>query len=180
MLEKVALTFRAIRPDFPTPVKMTRPLHEAITHLFQAQTQKTVRKRFADFLELRSSYVTRTPDIACVFDSLERHFPKLINAIENPIIPRTNNATELVIRRFDQHYQSMCGLDSMESARIYLRLFELVYRLTPFADGGRPEIRGKAPLELAGYDLKALPIANFFINLKLPALALQGTEVVPM
>ena len=161
-------------------VPETAPLHEAITHLFQAQTQKTVRKRFTDFLELRSGYVTRTPDIACVFDSLERHFPKLVNAIENPLIPHTNNATELVIRRFDQHYQSMCGFDSMESARIYLRLFELVYRLTPFADDGRSEIRGKSPLELAGYDLKALPIADFFINLKLPALALQGAEVVPM
>ena len=103
-----------------------------------------------------------------------------MNAIESPDIPRTNNATELVIRRFDQHYQAMCGLDTLESARNYLRVFELVYRLTPFAEDGRPEIRGKSPLELAGYDLKALPIANFFINLKLPPLALEGAEVVPM
>ena len=85
-------------------------MHEAITTLFHAQTQKTVRKRFADLMALRETYVAQTPEIACVFDSLERHFPKLVNAIENPLIPRTNNATELVIRRFDQHYQAMCGL----------------------------------------------------------------------
>lgn len=156
------------------------PLHEAITGLFQAQTQKTVRKRYAELMELRTAYVTKTPAIACVFDSLERHFPKLVNAIERPDIPRTNNATELVIRRFDQHYQSMCGLDRFESAQLYLRLFELVYRLTPFADDGRPEIRGRCPLELAGYDLTQLPIAQFFLNLKLPPLALEGAEVVPM
>jgi hypothetical protein len=156
------------------------PLHEAITNLFNAQTQKTVCKRFADLMAMRETYGTQTPEIACVFDSLERHFPKLVNAIESPIIPRTNNATELVIRRFDQHYQAMCGLDTLESAKIYLRVFELVYRLTPFADDGRPEIRGKSPLELAGYDLKALPIANFLINLKLPPRTLQGAEVVPM
>ncbi len=121
-------------------------------------------------MELRSGYVTRTPDSACIFESLERHFPKLVNAIESPDIPRTNNAAELVIRRFDQHYQSMCGLDSFESAQVYLRLFELVYRLTPFMDDNPGEKAGKCPLELAGYDLKALPIAAFFQNLKLPAL----------
>lgn len=153
---------------FQEKVPETVPLYEAITHLFQAQTQKTVRKRFAELLELRTSYVARTPDIVCVFDSLENHFPKLVNAIESPLIPRTNNACELVIRRFDQHYQGMCGLDNLESARIHLRIFELVYRLTPFADDNPSHIRGKCPLELAGYDLQALPIANFFINLKLP------------
>ena len=153
---------------FQEKVPETVPLYEAVTRLFQAQTQKTVRKRFAELLELRASYVTRTPDIACVFDSLENHFPKLVNAIESPLIPRTNNCCELVIRRFDQHYQGMCGLDSFESARIHQHIFELVYRLTPFADDNPSDLRGKCPLELAGYDLHALPIANFFINLKLP------------
>ena len=156
------------------------PLHEAITTLFHAHTQKTVRKRFANLMALRESYVAQTPEIACVFDSLERHFPKLVNAIENPLIPRTNNATELVIRRFDQHYQAMCGFDTLESAQRYLRVFEVVYRLTPFADDGRPEIRGKSPLELAGYEVRALPLADFFIQRKLPLLPLQGVEVVPM
>ncbi len=156
------------------------PLYEAITTLFHAQTQKTVRKRFAELMALRETYVTQTPEIACVFDSLARHFPKLVNAIENPLIPCTNNATELVIRRFDQHYQVMCGLATLESAQRYLRVFEVVYRLTPFADDARPEIRGKSPLELAGYDLRSLPIADFFTQRKLPLLPLQGAEVVPM
>ncbi len=156
------------------------PLHDAITTLFHAQTQKTVRKRFANLMALRESYVAQTPEIACVFDSLERHFPKLVNAIESPFIPRTNNATELVIRRFDQHYQAMCGFDTFESAQRYLRVFEVVYRLTPFADDARPEIRGKSPLELAGYDLRALPLADFFTQRKLPLLPVQGAEGVPM
>ncbi len=152
----------------------TAPLQEAITQLFQAQTQKTVRQRFAELLDLRSSYVTHTPEIACVFDSLEHHFPKLVNAIESPLIPRTNNATELVIRRFDQHYQSMCGLDSFESAQVYLRVFELTYRLTPFMNDNPGAKRGRSPLQLAGYDLKTLPIADFFLNLKLPPLCVPA------
>ncbi len=156
------------------------PLHEALTNLFNAQTQKTIRKRYAALMAMRETYVPQNPGIATVFDSVERHFPKLVNAIESTDIPRTNNATELVVRRFDQHYQAMCGFDTLESAKNYLRVFELVYRLTPFTDDARPEIRGKSPLELAGYDLKSLPIANFFMDLKLPPLALQGVEVVPI
>jgi hypothetical protein len=159
--------FRETRPEVV-------PLHDALMNLFKAQTQKTVRKRYADLMALRATYVAKTPAIASVFDSVENHFPKLVNAIESADIPRTNNATELVIRRFDQHYQTMCGLDTLESAKIYLRVFELVYRLTPFAEDGRLEIRGKSPLELAGYDLKALPIADFFMNLRLPPLSTEA------
>ena len=143
----------------------TVPLHTALTQLFQAHSQKTVRQRFAELQALRAEYVARTPDIACVFDSLDSHFPKLVNAIESATIPRTNNATELVIRRFDQHYQGMCGFDSFESAQVYLRLFELVYRLTPLMDDNPGDKRGRSPLELAGYDLQVLPIAEFFARL---------------
>lgn len=156
-------------------------LHDAVVHLFRAKSQKTIRSRFHDLLALRQEYVTQTPDVTCVFDSLERHFPKLVNAFENPLIPTTNNATELVIRRFDQHYQSMCGLDNFNSARLYLRVFEFVYRLTPFAsDNPTRHIRGKSPLQLAGYDLEALPIAEFFRQLKLPSLSIPEKEAVPM
>ena len=131
-------------------------------------------------LALRQQYVAEQPAAAAIFDTLERHWPKLVNAMGSTIIPKTNNAVELVIRRFDQHYQAMCGLDTLESAKIYLRVFELVYRLTPFADDGRREIRGKSPLELAGYDVKSLPIANFFTQLKWPPLALEDKNLVPV
>ena len=156
-------------------------LHAHVVNLFRARTQKTVRQRFAALLALRASYVSATPQVACVFDSLETHFPKLVNAIESPDIPRTNNTTELVIRRFDQHYQGMCGFDSLETARIYLRLFALVYRLTPFADDNPNALtRGRSPLALAGYDLTALPLAHFFSQRHLPAASLQAPEPVPV
>jgi transposase-like protein len=156
-------------------------LHEQLVNLLRARAQKTVRQRFAELMALRESYVMETPPVACVFDSLETHFPKLVNAIESPTIPRTNNATELVIRRFDQHYQGMCGFDSSESAQVHLRLFALVYRLTPFAaDNPNQAIRGRCPLDLAGYDLTALPLAQFFSQPHLPLPLLHLPEVVPM
>jgi hypothetical protein len=47
-------------------------------------------------------------------------------------------------------------------------------------DNGRPEIRGKSPLELTSYDLKALTIADFFTQHKLPTQILEVKIVVPM
>ena len=70
------------------------------------------------------------------------------------------------VRRFDQHYQNMCGFDSIETARKYLRVFELAYRFTPFAKdnrlvkGRKLDIRGQCPLELAGYDISQMPLAR--------------------
>ena len=86
------------------------------------------------------------------------------------IIPKTNNAVELVIRRFDQHYQNFCGFDTIETAQCYLAVFELVYRFTLFAkynqkDKEQPpdqRIGGKCPLELAGYEAEKLPVSQIF------------------
>jgi hypothetical protein len=93
-----------------------------------------------------------------VFASLERHWPKLVNAIESDHMPMTNNATELVIRRFGQHY--FCGFNTIETAQIYLAVFEWTYRFTPFTPDAQPHIGGKWPLELAGYDVRKLPMAQ--------------------
>jgi hypothetical protein len=62
--------------------------------------------------------------------------------------------------RFDQHYQNFCGFESIESAQLFLGVFEKLYRLTPFSDDAQPKLRGKCPLELAGYDLSQLPLTT--------------------
>jgi len=141
-------------------------LKEQIYQVFDAKTRKTVNKRYRKVMALKEEYVAQMSQAQRIFDFLERHYPKLVNAVEKPLIPLTNNTVELVIRRFDQHYQNMCGFDSIETARQYLHLFELTYRFTPFAQDNRPvkgrelDIRGKCPLELAGYDISQIPIAR--------------------
>jgi transposase-like protein len=140
-------------------------LKQTIYHIFDAQTKRTAEKRYAEVLALRESYVTATSAAATIFDFLERHWPVLVNAIESDLIPRTNNAVELVIRRFDQHYQNFCGFESIESAKCYLGVFEKLYRLTPFSQDAQPAIRGKSPLQLAGYDVSKLPITTLCAGL---------------
>jgi len=135
-------------------------LQEQIERIFQAQTKRTAQRRYEQVLALRESYVAQTPAVAALFASLERHWPKLVNAIESERIPLTNNATELVIRRFDQHYQNFCGFDTIETAQLYLGVFEWCYRFTPFTMDAQQRIRGKCPLELAGYDVSRLPMAQ--------------------
>jgi len=143
-------------------------LKEQVYKIFKAKTKKTVNKRYRAVMALQEEYVAQMPDAQRIFDFLDRHYPKLVNAVENPLIPLTNNTVELVIRRFDQHYQNMCGFDSIKTARKYLNLFELAYRFTPFVqdnkkDRSRPpnqRIGGKCPLELAGYDVSQIPIAR--------------------
>ena len=41
---------------------------------------------------------------------------------------------------------------------MYLGVFEKLYRFTPFSEDAQPRIRGKSPLQLAGYDLGRMPM----------------------
>ena len=137
-------------------------LKAKIYQTFQARTQRTVRQRFEEVMALREVYVAFQPDAAELFDNLKHQFPHLIHAIGNPSIPRTNNAVELTNRRFDQLYSTMCGFDSIESARHYLRGFELAYRFTPLSmEVKDPAMRGKCPLEIAGYQVRHLPLWGY-------------------
>jgi transposase-like protein len=161
---------RLVKEVYGNDYAQTHPeavtLKEQIYKIFQAKSKKTVNKRYRKVMALEEEYVAHKPEAQRIFGFLERHYPKLVNAVENPLIPLTNNTVELVIRRFDQHYQNMCGFDSLETARKYLHLFEWTYRFTPFAKDNRPvkgrelDIRGKCPLELAGYDIRHIPIAQ--------------------
>jgi transposase-like protein len=161
---------RLVKEVYGNDYAQTHPeavtLKKQIYQVFDAKTKRTVNKRYRKVMALEEEYVAHKPEAQRIFDFLERHYPKLVNAVENPLIPLTNNTVELVIRRFDQHYQNMCGFDSIETARKYLHLFELTYRFTPFAKDNRPvkgrelDIRGKCPLELAGYDVSQIPIAH--------------------
>jgi transposase-like protein len=144
------------REQHPEAVELLRQLKR----IFWAKTKRTAERRYEWVLALRTDYVAAQPEVAAVFASLEHHWPKLVNAIESERIPMTNNTTELVIRRLAQHYQNFCGFDSIETAERYLAVFEWCYRLTPFTQDAQRRIRGKCPLELAGYDVSKLPMAQ--------------------
>ena len=101
--------------DYARTHPLAVQLKKDIQHIFQAKTKRTAQKRYEQVIALRSAYVQQTPDAAAIFDSLEHHWPKLINSIESSIIPSTNNAAEMVIGRFDMptmlaHYTELLWL----------------------------------------------------------------------
>ena len=140
-------------------------LKQEIYYIFDARTKRTAQKRYHEVMAMRERYVQDTPDAATIFDFLERHWPTLVNGIESKLVPRTNNTVELVIRRFDQHYQNFCGFENIETAQLFLGVFEKVYRFTPFSQDAQPRIRGKCPLQLAGYDISQAPMASLCAGL---------------
>ena len=150
----------------------------AVVDIFRARTQRTARKRYQALLNQRQEYIQRAPPLQWVFDFLEQHWPTLVNAVESDLIPATNNAVEMVIRRFDQHYQNFCGFESLHSAQLYLGVFEKLYRCTPFSDDAQPAIRGQSPLQLAGYDLSRMPMTWLCRGYTLAwPLTLEATDV---
>jgi len=144
-----------------------KALKERIYPIFKAKTQRTAQKRYEEGMALRERYVQETPEVAGLFAFLERHWPTLVNGIESKGIPKTNNAVELVIRRFDQHDQNFWGFESLETARLFLGVFEKVYRFTPFSSDAQPGIRGQCPPELAGYDIRQMPMASLCAGLSI-------------
>jgi len=148
-------------------------LKQRIYAIFQAPSQAEAQQRYAQVLSERTTIVQDTPAAATLFDFLERHWPTLVNGIADAHIPATNNAVELVIRRFDQHYRNFCGFESLQTAQCYLAVFEKVYRFTPFSADAQPRIRRKSPLQLAGYDVATLPMSTLCAGFSLsPPLSL--------
>jgi transposase-like protein len=168
---------------YGTDYAQTQPevdaLRQKIDHIFKARTKRTAQRRYQKVLAQQEAFVAQTQEAQIIFAFLERHWPRLLNAIDSRLIPTTNNATEQVIRIFTQHYKTFCGFEHIDSARCYLAVFEKVYRFTPFSDDAQERIRGKCPLQLAGYQIDHLPMAQLCRGwiLQWPPSAFQ--ELVP-
>lgn len=179
-LQQVHRDFREVYGhNYARTCPLADTLRREIDRIFEAQSKRTAQERYQQVMAQRQAFVTETPAAEAIFAFLENHWPYLVNAIESQHIPTTNNATEEVIRIFTQHYKTFCGFDNVESARLYLAVFEKIYRFTPFCDDAQERIRGKCPLELAGYEVHKLPMTHLFRGLALqwPSSAFQ--ELVP-
>jgi len=179
-LQQVHRDFREVYGhDYAHTCPLADTLRREIDRIFEAQTKRTAQQRYEQVMAQRQAFVTETPAAEAIFAFLENHWPYLVNAIESQHIPTTNNATEEVIRIFTQHYKTFCGFDNVESARLYLAVFEKIYRFTPFCDDAQARIRGKCPLELAGYEVHKLPMTHLFrgLTLQWPSSAFQ--KLVP-
>lgn len=158
----------AYGPDYVKQHPQAVHLKQQIAHIFAAETLALATERYTAVLALlHQDYVQARPEAAVIFDFLLRHWPRLANSFDSDLIPTTNNTVERVIGRFDQHYQNLCGFESIADAQRYIAVFEKLYRFTPFSQDAQPSVRGKCPLQLAGYDISQLPIATICAGLSI-------------
>jgi transposase-like protein len=157
----------AYGPNYAEQHPEAEQLRQDIDHIFTAATPAVATERYTAVLARRQDDVQALAEAAGIFDFLERHWPRLANSIGARTIPATNNTVERVIGRFDQHYQNFCGFESSADAQRYLAVFEKLYRLTPFSQDAQPGVRGKCPLQLAGYDISQLPMATICAGLSI-------------
>ncbi len=147
----------------PRRLLLKRQLQKLIFDVVDPKSRKTCRKRYENLQPIKQAYLSVWPKSKCVFNCLDRHFEKILNARENHKVVLTNNPAELLIRNFTQHYKTMAGFETIDSARNYLRVFQLVYRFSKF-DSGIDDLnrRGKSPLSLAGYDnIEQMPFYRY-------------------
>ena len=157
----------AYGPDYAEQHPEAEQLKQQIYRILNAETLALATERYTAVVARRQDCVQTRPEATAIFDFLECHWPRLANSIGSSLIPSTNNTVERVIGRFDQHYQNFCGFESITDAQRYLAVFEKLYRLTPFSQDAQPAVRGKCPLQLAGYDISQLPMATICAGLSI-------------
>ncbi len=149
-----------VGPDWKRHALLRR-LVARIDDIYRCKTRRTAWRRLDRVLAMRDELGARFPDAAPLLDTLEKRFPLVANAIGRSDIPATNNVTERTIKAFHRHYQTMAALESIETARIQLRLFRFFYRLTPMREPARKEDRGLCPVEKAGFAVRGVPLADY-------------------
>lgn len=63
-------------------------LKETIYRIFQCKHKRTAQRHYELFMAMRKEYVISLPEAASIFATLERHWPKLVNAVGSKVIPK--------------------------------------------------------------------------------------------
>jgi transposase IS66 family protein len=155
---------------------LLRRLVKLVDHVYDCRDPRTAKKRLGKVLALREDLALNHPEVLPLLDTIEERFPMVANAIGREDVPTTNNVTERTIKAFTRHYKNMAGLESIETARVQLRLFRFFYRLRPMREAARVADRGKSPLERAGWHLRGIPIADY-VRRFTEVFAAEGPEL---
>ncbi len=138
-------------------------LKNDIFFVTRAKSRKTLRHRFRDLMRLKPQYLIREPKLLPMFRCLENYIPHLLRALEHQHVwILTNNPCEIVIRRFNQRYKLMAGFKSFHTASRHAKLFQIFHRFSPFTSDAQDHIKGRTPLQIAGYQgIEHMPLFQY-------------------
>lgn len=140
----------------------TDPLIELIRRIILAPDINSAREELAYLSEYRYAVVTAKIQKQIYLDFKE-HLPHLTTYLKYPeYIPRTNNEIENLFRQFNLRMKTIGRFYHWRYAANFLQAWALMRRFTPFTDCRKPNQKrnGKAPLELAGCDIKGIDYLN--------------------
>lgn len=153
------LDFTIAKAKFSPDAPLRAELKDRVRAVLFAPTEQTARRLFGALLADRNRYeglgrrdvlgpMERTLDLYLTHHRVER-------------MPADANVTENVIKQLSKKPRLMEGFASLESAERFSRLLVGCYRFKQFTDSGRKTRNGRAPLELAGVDLKGQDWLSF-------------------
>jgi hypothetical protein len=99
--------------------------------------------------------------------------PQLLPAVGSTWRPTTSNAAERFLGAFDRFYRAKGPFQNPASAQKHVNLFMLGYVFETFSAEAAAERQGRCPLQLAGYEVGAIPLFHL-LNRPNPARLRQA------
>jgi transposase-like protein len=144
--------FRRLRKQVPSgPTR--RQWADKLKGLFQSPSKRTVRRR----LDRLQADAQDSPAQAVVARLLDK-VPQLLPAVGSTWRPTTSNAAERFLGAFDRFYRAKGPFQNQASAQKHVGLFMLGYVFETFSAEAAAERQGRCPLQVAGYEVEAIPL----------------------
>jgi len=145
-------------PDAP----LRAELKDRVREVLFALTEQEARRLFRALLADRGRYegLGRRDTLG----AMERTFDLYMTHHRVEGMPADANITENVIKQLGKKPRLMEGFASLESAERFSRLLIGCYRFKQFTDSSRKAHNGRAPLELAGSDLRDQDWLSFLLQ----------------
>lgn len=144
--------FRRLRQHVPSG-QARRRWADKLTGLFHTPSKRTVRRRLGK-LEGEAHHGPAHAVVARLVAKL----PQLLPAVGSTWRPTTANAAERFLGAFERFYRAKGPFQSVASAQKHVALFLLGYVFETFSAEAAAERQGRCPLQVAGYEVGAIPL----------------------
>jgi len=144
--------FRRLRQQVPSG-NARRRWADKLKALFRTPSKRTVQRR----LDTLQSEAHGSPAQAVVTRLLAK-LPQLLPAVGSTWRPTTSNAAERFLGAFDRFYRAKGPFQNPASAQKHVDLFMLGFVFETFSAEAAAERQGRCPLQVAGYDVEAIPL----------------------
>jgi hypothetical protein len=144
--------FRRLRKHVPG-AKARKAWATNLTRLFHTPSKHTVPRRLAT-LQAEAQGGPAHAVMAWRLATL----PQLLPAVGSTWRPTTSNAAERFLGAFDRFYRAEGPFQNLATAQKHEGLFMLGYVFETFSAEAAAERQGRCPLQVAGYEVGAIPL----------------------